>query len=180
MNVRESLDNAIYEEVELCAYNPEWPCMFEAERSRLLALFPGEFLAIEHFGSTAIPGLIAKPVIDILAGVESISQADALIEPLCRSKYTTSAEFNSTLRNRRWLMRWANGHRTHHLHLVVHGESEWQRRLVFRDVLRSNSELAARYTQLKRRLAEEFKTDREAYTKAKSQFVLEVLENHET
>ncbi|EDM48720.1 GrpB family protein [Marinobacter algicola] len=179
MNDEKSLHNAIYEGVALSPYDPKWPSMFEVERSRLFSLFPDQFAAIEHFGSTAVPGLSAKPIIDILAGVESMSQADSLIKPLCRSKFTTSAEFNATLQDRRWLMRWADGHRTHHLHLVVHGGSQWQRRLAFRDALRSNEELAKRYEQLKKRLVAEFSSNREAYTEAKAEFVREVLECNE-
>lgn len=178
MDEQQSLHNAIYEDVALAPYDACWPPQFCAERDRLFDLFPGEFVAIEHFGSTAVPGLSAKPIIDILAGVESMSHADTLIEPLCRAKYTTSAEFNATLQERRWLMRWANGHRTHHLHIVVHDGPEWRRRLKFRDALRSDAALAARYEQHKRRLVMEYRTDREAYTEAKAEFVREVLANY--
>ena len=111
MDEQESLRRAIYEKVDLREYDPRWPLMFEAERDRLFALFPNAFMELEHIGSTAVPGLSAKSIIDILAGVASISRADLLIDSLCRSKYTTSAEFNATLKNRRWLMRWANGRR---------------------------------------------------------------------
>jgi GrpB-like predicted nucleotidyltransferase (UPF0157 family) len=180
MNEQQSLHNAINEHVALSPYDAQWPWMFETERDRLLTLFPNDFAAIEHFGSTAVLGLSAKPIIDILAGVKSMSHADLLIEPLCRSNYTTSAEFNATLQGRRWLMRWANGHRTHHLHLVVYGGPEWQRRLAFREALRSNTQLAAKYEQHKRRLVAEFKSDREAYTDAKAKFVSEALNSYAT
>ena len=175
MDEQESLHRAIYEKVDLSEYDPQWPLLFEAERDRLFALCPDDFMAVEHIGSTAVRGLSAKPIIDILAGVESISRADLLVAPLCRSKYTTSAEFNATLQNRRWLMRWANGRRTHHLHIVVYGESEWAARLAFRDALRSDPGLVIRYEQLKARLAMEFSNDREAYTAAKSKFVRDVI-----
>ncbi|MEX0730269.1 MAG: GrpB family protein [Aquisalimonadaceae bacterium] len=175
MDEQGSLNRAINEEIELSEYDPLWPMRFEEERDRLLSLFPDEFMAIEHFGSTAVPGLSGKPIIDILAGVESISRADALIDPMCRSKYITSAEFNATLKDRRWLMRWANGRRTHHLHIVVYRGPEWWARLAFRDALRSDPHLAARYEQRKKQLAKEFSDDREAYTEAKTEFVREVI-----
>lgn len=175
MDEQQSLHDAIHEDVELVAYDPSWVARFAAERDRLFALFPDDFIAIEHFGSTAVPGLSAKPIVDILAGVGSMAHADTLMEPLCRARYTTSAEFNARLRERRWLMRWANGHRTHHLHIVVYDGSEWRRRLRFRDALRADSALAARYEQHKKQLAAALKTDREAYTDAKSEFVREVL-----
>jgi GrpB-like predicted nucleotidyltransferase (UPF0157 family) len=145
--------------------------MFSAERKRLLALLPGRFIDIQHIGSTAVPGLAAKPIVDLLAGVESMDVARALAEPLCRSGYTTSAEFNASLTNRQWFMRWANGHRTHHLHVVVHGGTAWRERLKFRDLLRADAALAQRYTNLKTDLAAAHTHDREAYTEAKAAFI---------
>ncbi|MBB3232039.1 GrpB family protein [Halomonas stenophila] len=180
MDEEESLNRAIHEEVALFPYNANWPSMYEAERGRLLRLFPDDFLAIEHFGSTAVPGLSAKPIIDILAGVDSISRADELMEPLCHAKYTTSMEFNASLVGRRWLMQWAEGRRTHHLHLVVYGGQEWKRRLAFRDIHRANTELAEQYEQNKGLWAAEFKSDRGGYTAAKSDFVREALKRATT
>lgn len=175
MDEEESLNRAIHEEVAIVPYGKGWPSLFEEERDRLLHLFPGSFLAIEHIGSTAVPGLSAKPVIDILAGVDSISRADELMKPLCQAKYTTSIEFNASLVGRRWLMRWAEGRRTHHLHLVVYGSQEWKQRLAFRDRLRANAELAEQYKQRKLVWAAEFRLDREAYTLAKGDFIREAL-----
>jgi GrpB-like predicted nucleotidyltransferase (UPF0157 family) len=120
---------------------------------------------------TAVPGLVAKPVIDLMAGVESMSVARSLHEALCASGYTTSREFNESLADRQWFMRWAEGHRTHHLHVVVHGSPAWHERLRFRDVLRNQPEVAARYAALKRDLAARHTSDREAYTEAKEAFV---------
>jgi GrpB-like predicted nucleotidyltransferase (UPF0157 family) len=117
----------------------------------------------------------AKPIIDILAGVNSMAEADALVEPVCKAGYTTSAEFNATLGDRRWFMRWANGHRTHHLHVVVRGGPVWLDRLRFRDALRSQPTLAANYAALKSDLAARHTADREAYTDAKAEFVRSVL-----
>ncbi|MFC3286173.1 GrpB family protein [Litchfieldella rifensis] len=175
MKESESLEQAIHETVALVPYDPQWPALFNAERDRLLGLFPAQLLDVQHIGSTAIPGMPAKPIIDILAGVESMAVADSLCEPLLDSHYTTSAEFNAALTDRRWFMRWANGHRTHHLHVVVLGESDWCRRLRFRDALRADPVLARRYASLKRELAARHRTDREAYTRAKTTFVLSII-----
>ena len=170
MTEEESLRAAIAEEVSLAPHSAAWAGAFKEERERLLALFP-TLHAVEHIGSTAVPGLAAKPILDILAGVASMSVADALVEPLCRAGYSTSAEFNATLADRRWLMRWADGHRTHHLHVVVlHGRA-WTERLAFRDALLGDASLAARYEALKRRLAERHRADRESYTNSKADFV---------
>ncbi|XAH23507.1 GrpB family protein [Xylophilus sp. GW821-FHT01B05] len=175
MTERESLQRAIHEDVALLPHDPCWPALFEAERARLARLFPSQLRAIEHIGSTAIAGMPAKPVIDILAGVETMAAADALAAPLFEANYTTSPAFNATLADRRWWMRWANGHRTHHLHLVVLDSLEWQQRLRFRDALRADAALAQRYARLKAALAQQHQTDREAYTEAKSAFVRAVL-----
>lgn len=175
MDEAESLNRAINEEVTLFPYDTAWPAQFEKERDRLIELFPTTFLAIEHIGSTAVPGLSAKPIIDILAGVDSMSQADGLMEPLCRSKYATSMEYNASLVGRRWLMRWAEGRRTHHLHLMVYGSPEWNLRLAFRNRLRESAELAQQYEMNKRLWASEFKKDREAYTAAKGSFIQQAL-----
>ena len=175
MTDQESLLAAIYEEVALHAHDASWPGRFNSERDRLLFMFPAEFIEVQHIGSTAVPGLRAKPIIDILAGVESMVVAESLVEPLCCSGYTTSADFNAAFSDRKWFMRWANGHRTHHLHVVVHGGDVWRQRLKFRDALRLQPQLAARYEALKKDLAERHPEDREAYTDAKSAFVRAVV-----
>jgi GrpB-like predicted nucleotidyltransferase (UPF0157 family) len=176
MNPQESLVAAINAEVELHEYDPSWPANYAAERERLLSLLPDVFIDLEHIGSTAVPGLRAKPIIDILAGVESMDMAEASAELICLSGYTTSADFNKTLTDRKWFMRFANGHRTHHLHVVVHESKAWFERLHFRDALRSQPELASRYAALKSQLTALHANDREAYTHAKAEFVRSVSE----
>ena len=119
--------------------------------------------------------MAAKPVIDILAGVDSMATADSLVEPIVASGYVTSREFNATLLDRRWFMRHSDGKRTHHLHVVPHGGVQWQERLRFGDMLRTNAGLAQQYLELKVKLAAEHRHDREAYTDAKSRFLAAVL-----
>lgn len=169
------LDRAIHEAVTLVPYRGTWPDEFARERQRLLDLFPDAFVAIEHFGSTAVPGMPAKPIIDILAGVRSMDSADALLERLLEHGYTTSREFNAMLVDRKWLMRAEGGRRTHHLHIVEHGGTQWDERLRLRDMLRASPELAESYRELKERLAAQHRTDREAYTEGKTAFVLAAL-----
>lgn len=175
MPTDDSLARAIVEEVHIASHDPRWAAQFAVERDCLLDLLPGRFAAIEHIGSTAVLGFPAKPIIDLLAGVRSMSEADALLEPLCAQGYATSAEFNATLPDRRWLMRHAFGRRTHHLHLVVFGGESWLRHLQFRDLLRTDPTSAARYGRLKQDLAAQHRHDREAYTQGKSEFIQEVL-----
>lgn len=176
MNEAQSLQQAIDEPVHLAEYDPAWPTCFEAERDRLLKIFPIELIDVQHIGSTAIPGMSAKPIIDVMAGVASMAVAHALFEPILDHGYVTSVEFNASLTDRRWFMRHANGHRTHHLHVVVHESDLWRQRLAFRDALRADPVLAERYAVLKSELAFHHRADREAYTSAKSEFVRSVVE----
>ncbi len=176
MTDSDSLQQAIDEEVALVAFNPQWPALFEAERERLMRQFPSQLIEVQHIGSTAVAGLRAKPVIDLMAGMAAMAVAQALIEPLCNFGYTTSAAFNQTLTDRKWLMRWANGHRSHHLHLVVYAGPVWFERLRFRDMLRSDAALAQHYSRLKDQLAAAHIRDREAYTEGKAEFIRSVLE----
>ena len=166
--------SAIHEEVSLVPYQSRWADDFLLERNRLQKRFPA-FQAVEHIGSTAIPGMPAKPVIDILAGVASMPIAHSMSGAILAFGYTTSHAYNESLVDRKWFMRSAGGHRTHHLHVVVLGSQVWLNRLLFRDRLRASPELAEAYARLKADLADRFRHDREAYTVAKSQFVASIL-----
>jgi GrpB-like predicted nucleotidyltransferase (UPF0157 family) len=176
MNPGASLRAAIAEPVELSPHDPAWVEIFLAERQRLLSALPGTFLAIQHIGSTAVRGLAAKPVVDLLAGVNSMATARSLGAALCCIGYATSEAFNASLADRQWFMRWADGRRSHHLHVVVHGSPAWQERIAFRDALRDDPALAERYVALKQALAAAHREDREGYTAAKTDFIRAVLE----
>ncbi len=154
-------------EVEIVAYDPSWPSAYRAERERLAPLLPTG-VELHHFGSTAVPGLAAKPVIDMIALVDDL---DAPIAALVqRGGYQYPEAFNATLNHRRFLCYPTAAHRTHHLH-IVDEPGELERRLRFRDRLRADPVLASEYAALKRTLAERYSDDREAYTEAKSEFV---------
>jgi len=168
-------ENAAREPIRLVVYDPGWPAAFAAERARLLSLFAHDLRAVEHIGSTAVPGMSAKPVIDLLGGVDSMAEADRLFEQVLVNGYTTSRAFNEMLPDRRWFMRSFNGRRTHHLHLVVFNGPTWHKHVLFRDRLRSDPALAQSYARLKSELAMRFEHDREAYTDAKSGFIASVL-----
>jgi len=171
-----SLAAAVHEGVSLHPPHPAWVNAFKLERDRPLAVVPGVFAQIEHIGRTAVPGLAAKPIIDVLAGLASLDGVDALVDRLCEQGDATSKEFSAALTDRRWLMRWKNGRRTHHLHLVVRGGKPWFDRHAFRDALRSDPALARRYGVLKAGLVAEHHADREAYTQAKAEFVRTVTQ----
>jgi GrpB-like predicted nucleotidyltransferase (UPF0157 family) len=176
MNDDESLRRAINEKVEIVDFDPSWAATFAEESRRLRSLFPGAFFRIEHVGSTAVPELPAKPIVDLIAAIESMEAADALLPSLCANGYATSAEFNATLVDRRWLMRHTNGRRTHHLHLVLRDGKDWIEKLAFRDLLRTEPALRADYAALKRELAASFGANRDGYTDAKGDFIRAALE----
>jgi GrpB-like predicted nucleotidyltransferase (UPF0157 family) len=176
MDEHTALRAAINEPVVLLPYDAGWPGAFAEERVRLLAGLPDRLIDVQHIGSTAVPGLVAKPIIDLLVGVASMDDARTLVEPVLQLGYTTSRAFNDTLVDRLWFMRASDGRRTHHLHLVVHGSTVWLRHVAFRDALRRQPVLAARYATLKAALAACFRDDRDAYTDAKDAFVRQVLD----
>jgi GrpB-like predicted nucleotidyltransferase (UPF0157 family) len=152
--------------VEVVEYDPAWPAAFEAERERIAPLLAGS--EIHHFGSTAVPGLAAKPVIDMIAFVGDLDAPVAAL--VAEGGYEFPEAFNATLSHRRFLCYPTVARRTHHLHLVDERE-ELDQRLRFRDRLRTDRSLAAEYESLKRALAERYRNDREAYTDAKAAFI---------
>ncbi|HMD57170.1 MAG TPA: GrpB family protein [Solirubrobacteraceae bacterium] len=154
--------------IEIVEYEPSWPACFVAERERLAPLLPGAL--IHHIGSTAVPGLAAKPVIDMIALVDDLESNIAAV--VRQAGYTLPARFNANLVHRRFLSYPGASYRTHHLHLVDQRE-DLDRCLRFRDSLRGDSKLAADYAALKRALAARFREDRAGYTEAKSSFIEE-------
>ena len=155
--------------VEIVEYDPSWPALFETERERLAPSLPGA--EIHHIGSTAVAGMPAKPVIDLMALVDELDAPVAAL--VAEGGYEYPEEFNAALGDRRWLCRPSAAYRTHHLHLVAE-RAELDRRLAFRDALRASAALRDEYAALKRDLADRFRDDREAYTDAKSEFILRV------
>lgn len=164
------------DEIALVPYDPRWPSLFDAEEARLRATLPSDLiLDLQHFGSTAIPGLVAKPVIDILIAVPVLADArTAFVPALEQLGYAFWADNPKTDR-----LFFVKGlppapQRTHHVHVAEPDAEPW-RRLPFRDYLRMNAEAASRYAALKLGLATRHRHDREAYTAAKEAFVQEIL-----
>lgn len=161
--------------IEILPYDPAWPLLFARERSRLLDAIGCHVCCIEHIGSTAVPGLAAKPVIDILIGVYRLSDAPFFIPPLEALGYEYIPRHEVLLPERRYLHRIVNNAHTHHLHMVEPGSRFFEVQLLFRDYLRSHPGDALRYAELKYALAEKYRNDREAYTDGKSALVEEIL-----
>jgi GrpB-like predicted nucleotidyltransferase (UPF0157 family) len=159
--------------VEVVPYDVAWPAQFASENN-LLATILSPWLAgdIEHVGSTAIPGMPAKPVIDIMAPVHGLGASRLAIEAVASAGYHYAA-YKPDLMH--WFCKPSPQHRTHHLHLVPRASLLWRQRLIFRDALQDDPALAHEYANLKMQLAERFRFDREAYTDAKGPFVARVL-----
>ncbi|MCA1749067.1 MAG: GrpB family protein [Parasphingopyxis sp.] len=165
------------DDVTIVEPDSRWPRRFEEERARLeTAIAPEERLAIEHFGSTAVPGLAAKPIIDILLAVPDLDAARAAFPGrLAPLGYVFWAD--NPKRDRLFFVKGMPPHgrgRTHHVHVCERPGEMWDR-LAFRDWLRSHPTDARLYEQLKRDAATRFPTDREAYTAAKDEFIGSIM-----
>ncbi len=155
--------------IAIVPYDPRWPARFETEKA-LLEQSIGRWATggIDHVGSTAVPGLAAKPVIDILVGVDDLPSSRACFGELAELDYLYAPYRAEEMH---WFCKPDPRHRTHHLHLVSTGSRRYRDELAFRDLLRARPELAAEYAELKRALADEHTNDREAYTQAKASFI---------
>jgi GrpB-like predicted nucleotidyltransferase (UPF0157 family) len=163
------------EDVLLSAYSPMWPVVFEIEKERLARIL-GETVAIEHIGSTAVPDLGAKPIIDILIGAPDLATIEDRIEDLVADGYRYVPEFEKSIPERRYFTKERGNPGHFHLHAVVRGNPFWKRHLAFRDALRADPALAVRYWNLKKQLAGKYRNDRAAYTDAKSTFIRNVID----
>lgn len=156
-------------------YDPRWPALYEAERDRILAAVGDSMLRLEHIGSTAVPGLGGKPIIDIVAAVRQLHDAERCIQPLQGIGYEYVPEYDELIPERRYFHKGPPEARSFHLHVVELTSEFWESHLLFRDWLRSHPEDAHEYHELKHRLAARFGRDREGYTEAKSPFIESVV-----
>ncbi len=158
--------------VELAVYSPDWAKQFEEEAERLTAVLHPILLAIHHIGSTAVPGIRAKPIIDILIEVRDIGQVDGYNQAMAALGYTAKGE--NGIPGRRYFRKGSDRRHTHHVHVFQRGHPEIGRHLAFRDYLIAHPEAAQAYSDLKMQLARQFRTDTAAYTEAKSDFIRDV------
>lgn len=153
-------------------YNPEWPRLFEQARAELAPAFGHWAHAILHVGSTSVPGLAAKPIIDIAVVTAHYPLPDAVIAAVCALGYEHKGEFG--IPRRHYFKRGAP--QTHHLHVLERDNEDLARLLLFRDYLRAHPQDAARYETLKRELAARYRYQRETYTASKTALVHELVE----
>jgi len=165
--------------VVLLPYDPEWPARFEEAKAAILAACGGVVTAIEHVGSTSVPGLGAKPYLDLMPGLRAFEDAAAMLEPMAGLGYEYRGEYG--LPGRHYFTRWVEGDThvwKHNVHTYAVGHIEWVRHLVFRDALRGDAELRQEYWDLKVALSNQFPADVDSYSRAKSDFVERVLAAH--
>jgi GrpB-like predicted nucleotidyltransferase (UPF0157 family) len=159
------------EPVELVPYDSAWPARYAAEARRIGRAVGPRFEALAHVGSTAVPGLAAKPILDVQGGVATLADAESCVDALATLGYEYVPALEEATPERRYFRKTAGGDHTHHLHVVETGSNWWERHLLFRDYLRANPDVAAAYERVKRRAAREHRHDEAAYGAAKAGFV---------
>jgi len=160
--------------VVVSQYSFEWPGAFQAACDELLNVLSQCEVEIEHVGSTSVPGLAAKPVLDILVGAASLRAVESKIPNLAGAGYEYIHKYELELPNRRYFVK-SSGPLRIHVHAVELGSAFWREQLAFRDMLRSDSALRSAYQELKLGLAQQFPLDKSAYQAAKEPFIRSAL-----
>jgi GrpB-like predicted nucleotidyltransferase (UPF0157 family) len=156
-------------------YDPRWPFIYEEEKRHILAIAGHKILCLEHIGSTAIVGLGAKPIVDIIAGVNNSSEADGLVSLLSKIGYKEVIQQSGNLEWYYCLRKAIKGQgmwlQNFHLHIMKFRSETWDKHILFRDFLRTHSEAAQKYDKLRRMLAAKYAYNRKNYTEAKTEFI---------
>ena len=178
MESEDRVRRVVEEHVAIVPYDPQWAASFRREEQHLLACLPGDLVRrIEHFGSTAVPGLWAKPIIDMLVEVVDLGDTRKRIVPILEAQryeyFWRPTSGDDTPPFYAWFIKRdaVAGCRTHHIHMVEKKYREHWDRLLFRDYLIAQPEVARRYQALKLDLASRYAEDRLAYTRGKTAFI---------
>ena len=177
--LEEKVARVLKENVAVVPYDPRWLELFKEEKAHLLSCLPKTLVKrIEHFGSTAVPGLAAKPIVDMLVEVVSLDETRQKVPPILEPKgydfFWRPMWGDDTPPFYAWFIkRDASGNRTHHIHMVEAHFELWDR-LLFRDYLIEHPHVAQDYGNLKRKLSNTHAKDRVAYTEAKTDFVVRI------
>jgi GrpB-like predicted nucleotidyltransferase (UPF0157 family) len=170
-NIIDQKEGSEMRRVEVKSYDEQWVSNFEDEAKTLHEIFGMEIIEIHHIGSTSVNGLKAKPIIDIMPIVREINRIDEFNTKMISIGYEPKGENGIT--GRRFFQN-GGDNRTHHIHFFELGNPEIERHLAFRDYLRSHSDVAKKYGDLKEELSKRFPYDIESYIKGKEQLVLEI------
>lgn len=160
--------------VRLVPFRKEWRLLFASEQKRLQQKLGSCFIAIEHIGSTAIPGMQAKPIIDILAGIRDQKNVKKIRKMLCELGYVERPQPNAQ-EFHLLFVKGPESKRTHYLHVMQWSGPVWKNDLLFRNYLRTHQRRAKEYATLKMRLARQFPKNRQEYTRRKAQFIIATL-----
>jgi GrpB-like predicted nucleotidyltransferase (UPF0157 family) len=155
--------------VRVVPYDPRWRTQFEEEAGVMAGVFGAKLVDVHHFGSTAVEGMWAKPIVDLMVVVEVIETADALTPQLEAIGYTAQGEYG--IAGRRFFFKGSYNERSHHLHVYAVGNEQIDRHLAFRDYMRAHPALADEYSELKRQLAYCYPQDMDSYIAGKHEFI---------
>lgn len=174
--LKKRIDELVKEKIDIVPYDPNWPKMFENEKKNLENILPKKIVKrIEHFGSTAILNISAKPIIDMLVEVSSLDETKKQIVPILKNldyEYFWRPTIGNEPPFYSWFIKRDNkGNRTHHIHMVEKDSKLWDR-LYFRDYLKKFPKKGNKYSELKEQLLKKYPNDRIAYTKGKTDFIL--------
>ena len=171
MGVYEEMDGK-KDQLEIREYDTAWPAIFSELANRVKAHLGPLVAEVEHVGSTAVPGLTAKPVIDMDVVLASPSDLPEVIRRLGALGYTNEGELGIAGRE---AFRWPPGESRHHLYVLSAGARELRRHLAFREALLADRTIRDAYSELKKNLSRQFPHDRKAYTEAKSAFIKNII-----
>ena len=163
--------------IVLAKYNPEWKILFETEKLLLSQILSK--IEIEHIGSTAVEGLAAKPVIDIMMGLNDFNLANELIQKIENMGYSYVSKYEDTMPYRRFFTKDSNKKRTHQIHMVEIESDFWAKHLFFRDYLRMNKADRDKYSALKQELSTHDWKDVDEYANAKTSFIKSIVSKME-
>ncbi len=158
--------------VRLYPYDSQWSKEFEKEKAEIQNTVGGHILSIDHIGSTAIPGLCAKPILDILIGLDDFEHGFHCVSGLEELGYTFRGE--NGIPGRHYFRK--GSPRTHHLHMFARNSQEWQQHILFRDYLRAHAAQRDSYAELKTALAKRYPENREQYLEGKAAFIQNIIQ----
>ena len=162
------------EHIEVVEYRAEWPRVFEREAAAILAACRPRISEVHHVGSTSVPGLAAKPILDVLPVAAGPAEADEAVSGMTELGYRYRGE--NGIAGRFYFDRIVDGRTVMHVHMFPADHLEIRRHLVFRDRLRASPDVARDYERLKRELAARYRNDRRAYTESKAAFISAVID----
>lgn len=177
--LKKRIEKVVSEEIDIVPYDSKWPQAFEKEAQVLRSKFPRVTRRIEHFGSTAMPGISSKPIVDMLVEVSSLKEVKKEVVPALTAEgydYFWRPTIGNEPPYYAWFIkRDSKGKRTHHIHMVEADSELWDR-IYFRDYLRQYPQEAKSYEKLKIDLSKRYQNDRVSYTKAKTDFITSITE----